>query len=454
MFTIDVVGLGLTEDTLTRSAVRLMQSGAKVVLHTERIGAADWLRESGIAFDSLDALYEDTDDFDEHAEAAAEAILDIAEETDVVYGVIDVRDESVRCLLAEAADHVRVHPGVPVDGVLGAFCTGGTYQVSASDYENFQLRADQAALVREIDSAQMASEVKLRLLEVYPDDTMAWVLVGGKLQQIELVDLDRMEGYDHRFCVLIPPCEKLTRRERFAFEDLVRIVRILQGRNGCPWDRAQTHQTFKPDLIDEAYEVADAVDADDPFDLADELGDVLFIVASHAELGRRTGDFDITDVTTAICQKMIRRHPKVFGAGRVDAAEEWEQKKLEERGMESYTQLLRGITRSLPAASRAVKVQGKIKKFGLPGCTETEWRQLLQESVARMQSGGEDFAESLGDVLTALCGLCEEKQVDPELALNAATAKVIDRFARAEAGAKWDELSAQEKRSRWENALS
>ena len=453
MFTIDIIGLGLTEDTLTMGAQRLLKGGSRIVLHTGRIGAADWLRENEIAFSTLDALYEEADDFDEHAEAAAEAILDIAEEENVVYGVIDLRDESVAQLLAQAQDSVRLHPGVPVDGELSAFCTGSTYCVSASDCENFQLRADQAALIREIDSAQMASEVKLKLMDVYPDEAQVWLLSAGNLQRIELMDLDRTEGYDHRCCALVLPCEKITDQQRFSFADLMRIVERLQGRGGCPWDRAQTHQSFKADLIEEAYEVADAIDSDDPFELADELGDVLFDVASHAELGRRTGEFDITDVTTAICEKMIRRHPKVFGNGAVDAdGSEWDRKKLEERRLSSYTQLLRDITRSLPATSRAVKVQNRMVKYGLEDRPAQVWLDDLTNAAEQMRLADADLPTVLGEALTALCCFARSTQVDPEIALNAATARRIDRFARAEEGVCWDDLSAEEKQNRWENA--
>ena len=451
MHTIDIVGVGLTEDTLTRGAIRLLESGKKIVLHTGRIGAANYLNDSGVAFSTLDSLYDETDDFDEHAEAAAEAILAMAEQQDVVYGVIDVRDESVAQLLQQASQQVRVHPGVAMDGALGAFYTGGTYQVCASDYENFQLRADQATLVREIDSAQLASEVKLKLMDVYPDETTVWVLCDGRLSQMELMDLDRTGGYDHRFCLLVPPCEKLTDQQRYGFSDLLRIVGILQGRGGCPWDRTQTHQSFKPDLIDEAYEVADAVDSDDPFELADELGDVLFIVASHAELGRRTGEFDINDVTTAICEKMIHRHPKIFADGKVDAAEEWDKKKLEERGMQSYTQLLRDITRSLPATSRAAKIQRRLRQYGLEGMNPQQWLDRLTAAVAALKDAP-DASAALGEALMAICGWAEACDCDPELALNGASGRVIDRFARAERGVKWDDLSGEEKQSRWQNA--
>lgn len=452
MFTIDIVGIGLTEDTLTRGAMRLLSGDAKIVLHTGRVGASDWLRANGTAFSTLDALYEQADDFDEHAQAAAEEILDIAQTEPVVYCVIDLRDESVAQLLQQAPEAVKLHPGVSVDGELGAFCTDGTYSVCASDCENFQLRADQAALVREIDSAQLASEVKLKLMDVYPDESPVWLLSGGSLQRMELMDLDRVDGYDHRCCALVMPCKKITDQQRFSFEDLVRIVKILQGRNGCPWDRAQTHQSFKWDLIEETYEVADAVDSEDPFELADELGDVLFSVVSHAEIGRRTGEFDITDVTTAICEKMIHRHPKVFGSGTADAAGAWNKMKLEERQMKSYTQLLRDITRSLPATSRAVKVQHRLVEFGLQDRSAEAWLEELNATIALLKEPSADVEAALGAALTALCGYAHARELDPELALNAATNRRIERFARAENGVKWDDLSAGQKQNRWNAA--
>lgn len=449
MHMIDIVGLGLTEDTLTRGAMRMLQGGGKIMLHTGRIGAADWLAQNGIAFDTLDDLYENTDDFDEHAEAACEAILDMAAEQDVVYGVIDVRDESVRLLLQEAAEQVSVHAGVPVDGALEGFVTGGTYHVSASDYENYLLRADQATLVREIDTMQLAGEVKLRLTEVYPDEAPAYVLCGGRIEQIELCDLDRMEGYDHRFCVLVPAVEDITAQYRFSFDDMMRIIRKLQGRGGCPWDREQTHESFRPYLIDEAYEVADAVDSGDPFELADELGDALFIIASHAEIGRRTGEFDITDVTTAICEKMIHRHPKVFGRGGADAEDEWNKRKMEEKQLENYTQLLKDITRALPATARAVKVQHRLQQFGLPATDEAAWAEQAGNAIAQLKDPSISAEQALGCALTALCGIAEARGVDVEMALNGASDRIIRRFAAAEQGVAWDSLTLEEKLQRW-----
>lgn len=457
MFPIDILGVGLTQDDLTRGGMALLSSEGSVVLHTGRVGAADWLKQNQIAFTTLDELYEQTDDFDEHADAACEAIRSLAERTHVIYGVIDLRDESVLRLTQSAPEAVRLHPGVPVDGVLSAFYTGATCTASASDFERLQPRATQATLIREIDSAQLASEVKLKLMDVYPDDNPVIVLSGGALTRIALEDLDRLDGYDHRFCALVQPCGSVTGLQRYGFDDLMRIVAILRDRNGCPWDRAQTHQSFKPLLIEEAYEVADAIDREDPYDLAEELGDVLFEVASHADIARRSDEFDISDVTTAICRKMIHRHPRIFGrpSGEAPDPGAWTQLKMEEQQLDSYTGLLRRISRSLPATLRAMKVQKRIAEAGLPEPDAPELFERLNRAVERLGSDGVEFAEALGEALYALCGLARQKEADPELALNGVSQAQIDRFEmaeQAENAGKWDALTPEEKLLRWQNA--
>lgn len=453
MYTIDIVGVGLTADDLTRGGMALLSAGAKVALHTGRIGAADWLLENHIEFTTLDELYEQTDDFDEHADAAAEAICGYAQAEPVVYGVIDLRDESVARLLKQAPEAVRLHAGVPVDGALSAFYTGGTYCACASDCERFQLRADQAALIREIDSAPLASEVKLKLMDVYPDENPVTVLSQGRIRRIALEDLDRIGGYDHRFCALVERCGDLTAQQRYSFDDLMRIVEILHGRNGCPWDRAQTHQSFKSLMIEEAYEVADAVDGGDPFELAEELGDVLYEATSHAVIARRSDEFDITDVTTAICRKMIHRHPRIFAHAEDVApdADAWNRMKMEEKQLDSYAGLLRQISRSLPATTRAMKVQKRIVDAGLPETEPQAYAEALQRALRQMAGEGGD-ERALGEALYALCGLARLDHADPELALNGASGERIERFARAERGARWNELTSEQKQRRWEQS--
>ena len=177
---ITVIGTGFEEKQLTLEAVELLQSGAKVLLHTGRCGCAEWLARRGIPFETLDELYEQCEDFDEHARLAAEAVCRAAESGDVVYGVFDVRDLSVSALLGLRSD-ASVVPGPPTEGVLMAYAGDSVQLLEASDWENYVLSPARSALVRELDSRELAAEVKLKLMEVYPEESETLVWIGGGL---------------------------------------------------------------------------------------------------------------------------------------------------------------------------------------------------------------------------------------------------------------------------------
>jgi len=422
-----VVGHGYDKGQMTLEAVSLLRSGAKVLLHTARCGCAEWLMEEGIGFEALDDLYETCEDFDEHAEAAADAVCDAADEGDVVYGVFDVRDRSVTELLSRRGD-VRIVAGPPVEGALLAFASGAVQLLEASDWEEYALTSARSALVRELDSRELAGEVKLKLMETYPEESRVYVRIGDGVAQTELYNLDRLKGYDHRTCVLVPAEPELRKLERFDFERLKEIISILCGPNGCPWDREQTHQSLRSYIIEEAYEVVEAIDEDDPFHLYDELGDMLLQVVLHAEIGKRYGEFDMSDVVTAISEKMISRHSHIFGSDRAADAEEvldiWNRNKMAERGQTTRTATMRGVTRTLPAALRAVKVLKRLDE----ACRRREKPgEAIKEAVRSAASAGES-EEALGEALLRMAAVARAAKLDPEIALNAAVDRLIQRF--------------------------
>lgn len=217
-----VVGVGLAEEQLTLGACALLKSGVQVILHTERGAVALWLHKSGIAYEALDFLYESTDDFDEHARAAAAHVMEAAKRGDVAYCVFDVRDESARLLIMAGAQAL---PGPPLEGALWGRASGETLCASASDWEGLQPDASRAALIREIGSRTLASEVKLRLMEAYPHDAPADVLTGGGVARIPLYRLDRLGRYDHETAALIYPEVGMARRPRLTMRDLQALVR-------------------------------------------------------------------------------------------------------------------------------------------------------------------------------------------------------------------------------------
>ena len=435
MATITAVGVGLEANQLTLAAAEILKSGAKVILHTGRIGCAEWLAEQGVSFDTLDFLYEECEDFDEHAVRAAEHVLDAARGGDVVYAVYDVRDRSV-LKLAEREKKLRVVAGPPVEGALMARLDGAARMLEASDWENFRLSAMESALVREIDSRELASEVKLKLMECYPDETRCFLLNGdGSIARIPLYDLDRMKSYDHRSCALIPAQRDLMKLERFGFDELLAVMRILQGPGGCPWDRAQTHESLRPFMLEETYEAIDAINAGDTDHLYDELGDILMQVVMHAELGRQHGEFEIGDALTAICRKMIDRHTHIFGSDQADDPDQvldlWSKNKMKERGQRTHTEVLREVSRSLPALLRGCKLADKAARAGV---READASIIAKDAAAKIAEtfGAADQEAALGDALFLVCALARELGVDPEIALNEAGDRFIDRFEKLE----------------------
>lgn len=436
MANITVVGVGLEESQLTLGAAQILTGGARVILHTARIGCAAWLEAQGVSFEALDALYESCADFDEHARRAAEYVYGAAREGDLVYAVYDVRDRSV-LMLGEMDAKLRILAGPPVEGALLGRLDGATRMLEASDWENFRLSPMENALVRELGSRELTSEVKLKLMECYPDETRCFVLGGdGSVARVPLYDLDRLRGYDHRSCVLIPAQRDLMKLERYGFDELVEIMHILQGPDGCPWDKEQTHESLRPFMLEETYEAIDAINAGDTDHLYDELGDILMQVVMHAEIGKNHGEFDIGDALTAICEKMIQRHTHIFGADSAENAEEvldlWARNKMKERGQKTHGEVLREVPRSLPALMRGCKIADKALRAGVG---QRDACALAREAADCVRAVPEsaDREAALGDALFMVCALAKAVGVDAELALSEAADRFVKRFSALEA---------------------
>ena len=432
---ITIVGTGWTEGQLTLDAVGALRSGARILLHTDHSGCADWLRAQGITFESLDGLYEACDDFDEHIEAATAAVLEAAEAGDVVYGVFDIRDRTVPPIMASGVE-VAVIPGPPAEGALLALVSGEARCIEASDWEEAHVTPREHCLIREVDSRELAAELKLKLMRAYPEEQEVWLLgSGGVPEKLPLYALDRAGCYDHRTCVLVPAERDLLQLERYDGEHLNEIMRILCAPDGCPWDRVQTHASLRTYMLEEAYEVIDAIDADDSEHLYDELGDVLLQVALHAEIARRHGEFDMEDVTTAICEKMIHRHSHVFGRDHADDPDEvleiWTRNKMAERGQHTGAETLRAVPRSLPALLRAVKVLKRSRDAGLSSANAEEAIARCRAALDALAEGG-DVEARFGSALFNLADAARMLGVDPELALDGAIQRFVSRFEDAE----------------------
>jgi len=233
--------------------------------------------------------------------------------------------------------------------------------------------------------------------------------------------------------------EKRVSEEKYTFDDLVLVMELLRSEGGCPWDIEQTHKSIRNDFIEEAYEVIEAIDTDNPVLLREELGDVLLNVVFHARIEDEKGTFDALDVTNDICVKMIHRHPHVFADVTVkdseNVLENWEKIKGEEKQRITFTDKLRAIPPMYPALLRAQKVGKKASCFDFADA-ESVYAKLyeeIDELRAAEQSGvKEDISEELGDLLLTVTSLARKLGVNSEEALFNATNKFISRFERLE----------------------
>jgi MazG family protein len=214
------------------------------------------------------------------------------------------------------------------------------------------------------------------------------------------------------------------------------IVAGLRGPDGCPWDHEQTHASLRAGLLEEAYEVVAAIDSGDDANLCEELGDLLLQVVFHADIGRTGGRFDFDKVARSIGEKLVRRHPHVFGDGHcadsTEVLKRWDEIKDAEKGG-APASLLDGLPHGLPALIRAEKIQKKAAKIGFDWPTaEPVWAKVHEELEEARTSDPADLEEEIGDVLFAVVNLSRKLKIDPEVALSRATLKFESRFRTIE----------------------
>ncbi len=259
--------------------------------------------------------------------------------------------------------------------------------------------------------------------------------------------------------------------KKYTFAELVELMARLRGPAGCPWDREQDHRSLRTYMLEETYEVLDAIEADDPRALRDELGDLLLQVVFHAQMAREAGRFTIEEVISSLCDKLIRRHPHVFADARVKDAEQvvanWEALKAAERASHEQrapagSSILLGVPHTLPGTLQAYQLTRRAAKVGFDWAQLDDVLKKLQEEVAELRqaaAGGEraPVEGEVGDLLFVVVNVARKLGVDPEVALQAANRKFIERFTGIELelarqGRRLEEASLEEMDALWERS--
>lgn len=523
-----IVGLGPgAAGNLSLETMELLQSGAQVILRTAVHPTVAELVKAGVQFTSCDDFYEQGANFEEVYAHVVEHVLQAAQQGDVVYAVpgSPLVAERTVVLLREAGKlqqvELAIKPAMSFLDLayveLGIDPIAGLRIIDAQDFAAAVEAGQYPLMITQVYSQLVASDLKLTLMEVLPDDYEIYFLRNLGLpdeecRPVQLFELDRQANIDHLTSVFVAPlpqnfeaaeeeedevevhyasAEELAEYDEEAEDEeneleedepqklaanssyddvdlqpLVDVMRILREPGGCPWDREQTHASIRSNMIEEVYEYLEAVDAEDVDGMREELGDVLMQIVFHARMAEEAGNFDLQDVIDEVTDKLIRRHPHVFGDTVVSGSDEvlvnWEAIKKEEK--QDRVSVMDGVTKGLPALLRAYKLQGKAAKVGFDwqesapvwAKVEEEIAELKEALAAKDQAAAE---AELGDVLFALVNYARHQHIEPETALNGTNNRFEKRFRYVEKQVQqgdkpWDAYTLEQLDKFWEEAKS
>ena len=450
--TLTIVGLGPGElDDLSRKAYRTLKQADTVYLRTSQHGCVSCLPQNDITYHSFDDLYESIDQFEAVYATIVERLISVAQNDDVVYAVPGdplVGESTTTRLLAEAKKAsipVEIVNGIsfvePMLALLGIDALDGLQIMDGLEVAAMHhppLNPEYPALLGQVYSAAVASNVKLTLMNQYPDEfAIKLIHAAGtpdaQVEELPLYEIDRSAHIGHMTSLFVPALGEMT-----SFEQAQEVIAHLRAPEGCPWDREQTHHSLRQFLIEESYEVLDAIEAEDPVALFEELGDVLLQIVLHAQIATENGDFQMADILRHINAKMVRRHPHVWGdlqAEDIDSYEvvvNWEALKRQEKadlGKEDEY-LLDSIPNGLPSLLQAHRYQARAAKVNFDWPVVDEVVAKLREEIDEVLAAetDEQRQEEIGDVLFVVVNWARWLKVEPEIALREANNKFYQRF--------------------------
>ncbi len=471
---ITLLGLGPgNPQHLTREAWQILEDSAEVWLRTRRHPVVDGLRQPA-RLHSFDDLYETSENFKGLYAAIVEKILELGRRPGgVVYAVpghpfvAEATGPEIARRAGADGLPLRVVEGLsflePVFTALELDPFPGTALVDALELAALQVPSfptSLPAVIAQVHSRSVASELKLTLNALYPDEhPVKLVHAAGTSEQfvesLPLYEIDRSRRIGLLTALYVPPLDAQSSCESF-----LEVIARLRAPDGCPWDREQTHLSLRRYLLEETFEVVEALDDQNSLALAEELGDLLLQILLHAQIASENGDFNMGDVLRMVNRKLVRRHPHVFGdvvaedAGTV--LKNWERLKAEERSARGKQEagLLDSVAKALPALLQAEQYQERVYRVGLDIETADRWTSVAAEIERILETAGSEMPKVLGELLFAITGLARRRQLDPESALRTVNQQFKERLsvvetAARESGRSLQELSQEELQALW-----
>jgi tetrapyrrole methylase family protein/MazG family protein len=471
-----LLGLGPGDpDLLTRQAWQVLENCSEIYLRTNQHPVVAHL-PGQLQVHSFDYIYEDADTFDAVYEGIIAEILRLGRRPQGVVYAVPGDPFIAEATAPEIARRAR-QEGLPVSVVSGLSFLEPVF--SALDLDPFpqtvlidalELAAchvptfppTQPALIAQLYSPAVASDVKLTLMAHYPDEfPVALVHAAGtpaeKIENLALYEIDRSPEIGLLTALYVPALGPDA-----SFEAFQEIIAHLRAPDGCPWDREQTHQSLRSYLLEETYETIEALDDDNPHAMMEEFGDLLLQIVLHAQIAAEDDEFTMVDILKTVNNKIVRRHPHVFGEVEIRDAEgvlvNWERLKAAERAEngKADSSALDGVALTLPALSQAMEYLKRAARVGFDWPDVQGAITKLEEELAEVYQA-ETLAErnlEIGDLLFTVANLARWYEVDPESALREANQRFRKRFAflertAQEQGRSLSDLSLEEMLDLW-----
>ena len=454
---ITVVGMGRKQGDITEDGKKAIERADVVVVKSNLTHA--WKAVAKIRNDALscDEFYEQADDFDQMNKNIADFLQGFGDKK-VAFCVVGQGPEDT---VVQLLDQPEMVYGVPLYcAAVGNALPVGCVQYVAADIVAAKRVLPLPTVVACIDDKYVASDVQLRLTEAFDIDTEITVVHGdGATAKCALGELTKQK-FDYRTCLAIVP-KPFTSRRTFDYYDCADILTLLRAPNGCPWDREQTHKSIVKNVIEEAYELANALENDDISNVVEELGDLLMQALFHIEIAKEEGEFEPYDVYSALACKLVDRHPHVFGSVVANNADEslsvWDKQKMKEHKIKGVAENVLDVPRVMASLMRCQKVQSRAAKGGYEFADISQIVDKVREETEEFLSAttdGEKQNEG-GDLLFSVVNLLRKSGVDSETALMKSTEKFVSRVVEcerllAERGQSLKDLSAEQFDELWE----
>lgn len=439
---LNIIGLGVKKGDLSISAYEKIKQSNQVVLRTENTNSAQVLKELGINYQTLDHLYQKSKNFDTLTKNIVKSVKDLLKNGDVCYlvdGAVS-EDFSSKFLLQKIKD-VTIFEGVSKCSYYATMSglSGSNYQaVSAYNLDGFSALS-LPLIIYDLDNQILASEWKLKLFDFIGEEQKVRLYVDYQQFLMPLYEIDTLDNYNYSTVLVIDKVD-LKDKTRFNYDDLIDMVKYLRSKNGCPWHWEQDKKSISKSIIEEGYELLDAINADDDAKICEETGDVLFVMAFYINFLEEDLYCTKNDLFTQICNKVKMRNSHVFGGENAktsqDAIDLWLKNKQIEKHYQSGAAYLEDVPKNFPAAMRCQKVIKRANDYNYK-IDKTVSQNMVEDAITKIKSNTatKDDFESL---IFACISLIKDYNLSAEDIITNATNNFIKKFSCVENAVKND----------------